>query len=222
MINRPIECTNRPNVIPDPVCNVAHASSADQKNRSHKNFKFNLLPPASNSAQTFKPFNCLNYTTNKEGYPLFRAYTITQDCRGPWPNENFSAQPQAYTNQSFRIVPENNDFGSTNWQSAPEIITSAPNDITTSCNMRFNANGSVNLFGRAPDWQPAMPALEPPILEGNPANYCSFVDSFDALISYNVPEPKRKLFYLLRYTSGSGNALSNEGLPILAGRPRVC
>ena len=207
MINQPTECSNKLNPIQDPVNNVAHASSADPKNRSYKNVEFNLLPPASNGAQTIKPSNCLSYSTKKEGYPLSQSCTITQDCRGPWPNECFSAKSQAYTNQSFRIVPENNDFGSTNWQSAPEIITSAPNDVTTSCNRRFNANGSVNPSGRAPDWQPAMPILEPPIFEGNPANYCSFVDSFDALISYNVPEPKRKLFYLLRYTSGSANAL---------------
>ena len=31
LINRPIECTNRPNVIPDPVHSVAHASSEGQK-----------------------------------------------------------------------------------------------------------------------------------------------------------------------------------------------
>ena len=73
--------------------------------------------------------------------------------------------------------------------------------------MRFNANCPGNLSGRGPDWQPAMPALEPAIFRGNSANYCSFVDSFDALISYNVPEPKRKLFYLLQYTSGPANAL---------------
>ena len=73
--------------------------------------------------------------------------------------------------------------------------------------MRFNAHGPVYLAGRAPDWKPATPASEPPLFEGNPTNYGSFMDSFDALISYNVPEPKRKFFYLLQYTSASANAL---------------
>ena len=154
-----------------------------------------------------KPSNCLSYSTNKEGYPLSHACTSAQICKAPRPNEHVPSQPQGYTNQSFRTGPENNDFGSTKWQTVPEIITSAPNDIPASRNMRFNASGPGNLSGRAPDWQPAMPALEPAIFPGNPANYCSFVDSFDALISYNVPEPKRKLFYLLQYTSGPANAL---------------
>ena len=103
MINRPTECRNKLNPMQDPVYNVAHASSADPKNRSYKNVEFNLLPPASNGAQTFKSSKCLSYCTNKEGYPLSHACTITQDCRGPWPNECFSAQPQAYTNHRFAL-----------------------------------------------------------------------------------------------------------------------
>ena len=197
IINRPTECSNKLNTMQDPIYNVAHASNADPRSSSYPNNKFNPLPPASNGSQTFKPSNCLSYST----------CTSAQICKALRPNEHVPLQPQGYTDQSFCTGPENNDFGSTKWRTTPEIITSAPNDFPASRNMRFIARGPGNLSGRAPDWQPAMPALEPAIFRGNPANYCSFVDSFDALISYNVPEPKRKLFYLLQYTSGPANAL---------------
>jgi len=49
-------------------------------------------------------------------------------------------------------------------------------------------------FGFTPT---SIPTLEPQILNGNPANYHSFISAFDALISFNVPEPKRKLYFLL-------------------------
>ena len=52
-----------------------------------------------------------------------------------------------------------------------------------------------------------IPTLEPENFNGNPANYHSFIDTFDALISFNVPEPKRKLYFLLQYTTGSAHAL---------------
>ena len=67
MINRPTECINKLNTIQDPVYNVAHASSADPKNRSYKNVEFNLLPPAFNGSQTFKPSNCLSYIIRSTG-----------------------------------------------------------------------------------------------------------------------------------------------------------
>ena len=50
-------------------------------------------------------------------------------------------------------------------------------------------------------------SLDPPIFDGNPANYCGFVDAFDAIISHIVPEPKRRLFYSLQYTKGPAHAL---------------
>ena len=50
-------------------------------------------------------------------------------------------------------------------------------------------------------------SLEPPVFDGNPANYCNFVDVFDAMIAYNVYEPKRKLFFLLQYTTSPAHAL---------------
>ena len=65
MINRPTECINKLNAIQDPVYNVAHASNADLQSSSYPKHKFNPLPPASDGAQTFKPFNCLSYSTNK-------------------------------------------------------------------------------------------------------------------------------------------------------------
>ena len=51
------------------------------------------------------------------------------------------------------------------------------------------------------------PLLEPDVFDGNPACYRNFIEAFDALIAFNVPEPKRKLFYLLRYTKGPAHSL---------------
>ena len=51
------------------------------------------------------------------------------------------------------------------------------------------------------------PLLEPDVFDGNPAYYRNFIEAFDALISFNVPEPRRKLFYLLRYTKGPAHSL---------------
>ena len=52
----------------------------------------------------------------------------------------------------------------------------------------------------------ATPVLEPKVFDGNPANYRNFIDAFDALITFNVPEPRRRLFYLLRYTKGPAHS----------------
>ena len=51
------------------------------------------------------------------------------------------------------------------------------------------------------------PLLEPDVFDGNPAYYRNFIEAFDALISFNVPKPRRKLFYLLRYTKGPAHSL---------------
>jgi len=40
----------------------------------------------------------------------------------------------------------------------------------------------------------ASAVLEPMVFDGNPANYCSFVDSFDALICPVVLDHKQRLF----------------------------
>ena len=47
---------------------------------------------------------------------------------------------------------------------------------------------------------PPAASLEPEVFDGNPINYCSFIDAFEALIEYNVLEPKRRLYFLLQYT----------------------
>ena len=51
------------------------------------------------------------------------------------------------------------------------------------------------------------PVLEPEVFDGNPANCRNFIDAFDALITFNVPEPRRRHFYLLRYTKGPAHSL---------------
>ena len=53
----------------------------------------------------------------------------------------------------------------------------------------------------------ATPLLEPDVFDGNPACYRNFIEAFDALIAFNVPEPKRILFYLLSYTKGPAHSL---------------
>ena len=51
------------------------------------------------------------------------------------------------------------------------------------------------------------PLLEPDVFDGNPAYYRNFTEALDALISFNVLEPRRELFYLLRYTKGPAHSL---------------
>ena len=54
---------------------------------------------------------------------------------------------------------------------------------------------------------PPAASLEPEVFDGNSINYCSFIDSFEALIEYNVLEPKSRLYFLLQYTKGPAQAL---------------
>ena len=51
------------------------------------------------------------------------------------------------------------------------------------------------------------PILEPDVFDGNSACCRNFIEAFDTLISLNVPEPRRKLFHLLRYTKGLVHSL---------------
>ena len=55
--------------------------------------------------------------------------------------------------------------------------------------------------------QDLAPSLEPPVFDGNPMNYLNFVDAFDSLIAYIVPDPKRRLYFLIQYTKGPAHAL---------------
>ena len=49
--------------------------------------------------------------------------------------------------------------------------------------------------------------MKPPVFDGNPINYCSFIDAFDAIIDCAVVESKRRLFFLLQYTAGAAHTL---------------
>ena len=82
--------------------------------------EFNPLPHIFNGVQIFKLPNYLSYSITKEGDPLSHAFTVALCCKAPRPNDHFSAQLQAYTNQSFRTGPKNNNFGFINWRSAAE------------------------------------------------------------------------------------------------------
>ena len=72
--------------------------------------------------------------------------------------------------------------------------------------------------------QPAMPAPEPPVFCVDPANYCSFVNSFDALIPHNMSKLKRIFFLFWQCTSGSASALVKrcQYLPADLGHAEVC
>ena len=50
--------------------------------------------------------------------------------------------------------------------------------------------------------------VEPTLFNGGSAEYCTFIDAFDTLIGTTDSSPKRKQFYLLRYTSALANALA--------------
>jgi len=49
--------------------------------------------------------------------------------------------------------------------------------------------------------------VEPPCFNGNPAEYYSFINAFDTLIDQPLPDPSRKLFFLLHYTKDIAHSL---------------
>ena len=70
-----------------------------------------------------------------------------------------------------------------------------------------NQFASVHPNSRFIILMPPAASLGPKVFDGNPINYCSFIDAFEALIEYNVLEPKRRLYFLLQYTEGPAQAL---------------
>ena len=54
---------------------------------------------------------------------------------------------------------------------------------------------------------PPTALLESEGFDSNPKNYYSFIDAFEALIEYNVLEPKHYLYFLLQYTKGPTQVL---------------
>ena len=81
----------------------------------------------------------------------------------------------------------------------PQVSHSALNDL--------NQFTSVHPNSRSIILTPPATSLVPEIFDGSPINYCSFTDAFEALIEYNVLEPKRRLYFLLQYTKGPVQAL---------------
>ena len=51
----------------------------------------------------------------------------------------------------------------------------------------------------------SLPVKEPPIFNGDPFEFPSFVTAFDAIISENVPTDRDRLYFLEKYTSGKAN-----------------
>ena len=117
-------------------------------------------------------------------------------------NNNVDSQPNDYFSATFPpIHSQYRGSESVANQSASKVTESNPLPIGNASNL-YVPPQNVSVFSSQPP-----PRLEPEIFDGNPANYKNFVDAFDALISYNVPEPRRKLFYLLRYTKGPAHSL---------------
>ena len=134
------------------------------------------------------------------------------------PTSNSNAVSTTFPKNSFEanLSGQGNERGNTSRQpqgAGFETMTTAANADVTS----FDSTAKVSSLGNNVGvFEPnkyvsmplvAAPSLEPKVFNGNPAEYRSFVDSFDALIAYNVPEPKRKLFFLLYYTKGPAHAL---------------
>ena len=66
---------------------------------------------------------------------------------------------------------------------------------------------SQNVLATCPRTVNVSAIPEPLIFDGHPANYCSFVDSFDTLICPVISDAKQRLFYLLKYTKGVAHTL---------------
>ncbi|XP_078486486.1 uncharacterized protein LOC144744966 [Ciona intestinalis] len=43
--------------------------------------------------------------------------------------------------------------------------------------------------------------------EGDPSEYCNFIDAFDTIVANKLSDDKHKLFFLAKYTKGSAGLL---------------
>ena len=143
---------------------------------------------------------------------LFQSFTnpadVTHEPTVPQTQWVTNSPPVDYfsaTRPAVNIIPRtqpspDRELGSTFSQLADdfkEFMHSNPNNLS-------NFNTSLQNVLVLPS---ATPVLESEVFDGNPANYRKFIDAFDALITFNVPEPRRRLFYLLRYTKGPAYSL---------------
>ena len=91
------------------------------------------------------------------------------------------------------------------------VNTFAPNhcmpQVSHSALDDSNQFTSVHSNSRSIILTPPAASLELKVFDDNPINYCCFIDAFEALIWYNVLEPKRRLYFLLQYTKGPAQAL---------------
>ena len=148
----------------------------------------NSMVPSINASPMLN--NVIPIATATVNQPTNHAFSLGQSIR---PSQGSMSFGNRDTNPpSFQYQPRDGLVSSHNFAAAPFMGSSE----FVEQERRLYPLSTVSIL-----------TLEPEILNGNPANYHSFFDAFDALISFYVPEPKRKLYFLLQYTARPAHAL---------------
>ena len=143
----------------------------------------------------------LQNVSNRPSFDYSRANASTCETRFAQPPRGSNLEPVDY-NQTTMVPTQ---FPSTYSRSNIDWPEPSNKELPTS-----SRNFSIpNAAYQSPViLSPSVtPLLEPDVFDGNPAYYRNFTEALDALISFNVLEPRRKLFYLLRYTKGPAHSL---------------
>ena len=130
---------------------------------------------------------------NQPSFDYSRANASTCETRFAQPPRSSNLEPVDYNQTTMVPTQFSNTYSGNdvNWRelSIKELPTSSRNFSIP------NAYQSPAILSPS-----VTPTLEPDVFDGNPVYYRNFIEAFDALISFNVPEPRHKLFHLLLYT----------------------
>ena len=156
--------------------------------------------PSTSKESCYHQSGQLQDVSNRPSFDYFRANASTCETRFAQPPRGSNLKPVDYNQTIMARTQFSNSYSgnNVNWPepSNKELPTSSRNFSIP------NAYQSPVILSPS-----VAPTLEPDVFDGNPAYYRNFIEAFDALISFNVPEPRRKLFYLLRYAKGPAHSL---------------
>ena len=156
--------------------------------------------PSTSKESCYHQSGHLRDVSNRPSFDYSRANASTCETRFAQPTRGSNWKPVDYNQNTMVPTQFSNSYSgnNVNWPepSNKELPTSSRNF------------GVPNAYQLPVILSPSVaPTLEPDVFDGNSASYRNFIEAFDALIFVNVPEPRRKLFYLLRYTKGPAHSL---------------
>ena len=156
--------------------------------------------PSTSKESCYHQSGQLRDVSNRPSFDYSRANASTCETPFAQPPRGLNLKPVDYNQTTMVPTQFSNSYSGNdvNWPepSNKELPTSSRNLSIP------NAYQSPVILSPS-----VAPTLEPDVFDGNPAYYRNFIEAFDALIFFNVPEPRSKLFYLLRYTKGPAHSL---------------